>query len=174
MTPRQRRIIGALVIANAAIILALVVFVASFSPATSAKLLPSPVPAYPAGMASSRTCEQRGVELLSQADLAGTVSFISDGTLQLDIVYPIPQDQETEKAAQQVWTAFDIAQALKQDQCDTFSDVAVLIRAQGTRSSVQIRASVGSTDLDAFYNGGLSESDFIDRVQYEARPVDMR
>jgi hypothetical protein len=30
------------------------------------------------------------------------------------------------------------------------------------------------TDLEAFHSGELSESEFIDRVQYEADPVDGR
>jgi hypothetical protein len=174
MTPRQRRIIGALVIANAAVILALVVLVARFSPATSATPLPSPVPPHPAGTSSPQICQRRGVQLLSQAGLAGTATLISDRTLRLDLVYPIPGGQNAEEAAQEVWTAFDIAQALNQDQCNYFSHVAVVIQAQGAQSSIQIRASVDTTDLDAFYSGELSESEFIDRVQYEARPVDGR
>jgi hypothetical protein len=92
----------------------------------------------------------------------------------LDIVYPIPGDQNAEEAAQQVWTAFDIAQALSQDQCDGFSRVTVVIQAHGARSSIQIRAGVEARDLNAFHDGELSESEFIDRVQYEADPADGR
>jgi hypothetical protein len=178
MTPRQKRIIGVLVIANGAVILALVLFVARFSPASSPTPLPSPVPhdpsAGPPGVLPSQVCQRRAVQLLSQAGLAGTATFISGKTLRLDLVYPIPQDQNAEEAAQQVWTAFDIARALSEDQCDSFSHISVMIQAQGAQSSIQIRASVDATDLEAFHSGELSESEFIGRVQYEADPVDGR
>ena len=176
MTPRQKRIIGVLVIANAAVILALIVFVAHSSPATSAT--PLPVSPYsstgPAGLLSLQTCQQRAVQLLSQAGLGGTATFISDGTLRLDLVYPLPEDQKAGEAAQQVWTAFDIAWALSQGQCDSFCQILVVIQAQGTQSPIQIQASVDRIDLEAFHNGELSESDFIDRVQYEVAPLDGR
>jgi hypothetical protein len=109
--------------------------------------------------------------LLSQAGLAGTVSIASDQTLRFDIVYEIPRDQDAEEAAQQVWTSFDIVRALSQDQCKDFSQVVVVIQGQGAQTSIHIRASVDATDLEAFHGGQLSESEFIDRVQYEAYPV---
>jgi hypothetical protein len=176
MTPRQKRIIRVLAIANGAVILALVVFAARFSPITSPTPWGSPLPPYPSPGPSEapswQACEQRAVQLLSQAGLGGTAASTSNKTLRLDLVYPVPQDQEAEEAAQQVWTAFDIAQALNQDQCDNFSHVTVVIQTRGAPSSIQIRASVDTTDLEAFHNGELSESEFIDRVHYEAHPVD--
>lgn len=178
MTPQQKRIIGALVIANATVILTLVVFVARFSPAASATPLPSPIPPHPtagpASSLSSRACQQHAVQLLSQAGLGGTAALTPGRTLRLDLVYAIPQGQTAEEAAQQVWTAFDIAQALSGDLCDAFSHVTVLIQAEGTQSATQIQASVDITDLEAFYNGELSESAFIERVQYQAQTVDGR
>jgi hypothetical protein len=178
VTARQKLIIGVLVFANGAVILALVVFVARFSPAISSTPSPSPVPPYPSagpsGPLSSQLCQRGAVQLLSQAGLGGTATFIPGKTLRLDLVYPIPQDQHAEEAAQQVWTAFDIARALSQDQCDNFSHVVVVIQAEGTQSSIQIRAGVDTTDLEAFHSGELTEAQFIDRVQYEADPVDGR
>jgi hypothetical protein len=178
MTPRQKRIIGVLAIANGAVILALALFVVRFSSATSAMPLPwSATPHSPAGPEEAlypEACQRRAVQLLSQAGLGGTAAVLSGETLQLDLVYPIPQDQDAEEAAQQVWTAFDIARALSQDPCGDFSHVTVVIQAQGargeavTQSSIQIHASVDTTDLEALHNGELSEGEFIDRVQYEA------
>jgi hypothetical protein len=166
MTPRQNRIIRALVIANAAVILTLVVFVAHLPPAPPATPLPSPGPS---GPLSARACQWHAVQLLSQASLGGKATLTSDQTLRWDVVYPVLEDQNAEEAAQHVWTVFDIAQTLSQDRCDRFYHVAVVIQAQGTQSTIQIRASVDTTDLDAYYNGELSESEFINRVQYEAR-----
>jgi hypothetical protein len=199
MTPRQKSIIWVLAIANGAVILALVVFVARFSPEASPTLLPSAAPPDPSGGPSPalssvqatspstssgqrpgqappgalswEECQQRAVRLLSQGGLGGTATLVSDRTLRLALVYPIPKDQTVEQAAQQVWTAFDIAQALTQDQCNDFFHVTVVIQGQGAQSSIQIRANVDAADLEAFYGGELSEGEFIDRVQYEAEPV---
>jgi hypothetical protein len=49
-----------------------------------------------------------------------------------------------------------------------------MIQAQGAQGSIQVRASVDATDLEAFHSGELSEIELIDRVQYEADPVDGR
>jgi hypothetical protein len=167
MTSRQKCIVGVLAVANGAVILALVVVLTRLSPATSATSLPSSVPPGP-----SDACERRVVQLLSQAGLSGTAGFISGETLRLDLVYPIPQDQAAEEAAQQVWTAFDIATALSQGQCGDFFHVTVVVETQGAQNSLRIRADVDRTDLEAFQNGELSESDFIDRVHYEAQSAD--
>jgi hypothetical protein len=90
-----------------------------------------------------------------------------DGTLRFDLVCPVPQDQDAEDAAQQVWTAFDTAQVLSRDQCDSFSRITVLIQAHSPEDSLQIRASVVAADLEAYSRGEVTESTFIDRVQYE-------
>ena len=170
-------------IANCVVVLAVVILVARPLSATaptspSSSALPSASPGtrtgseQPQGRATStsrlpQACQRRAVDLLSRAGLGGTIALLSDETLRLDLVYPIPQDQDIEEAAQQVWTAFDIAQALSQDQCDSFSGITVLIQTQGPQSSVQIRASVDSADLGAYYGGEITESVLIDRVQYQ-------
>jgi hypothetical protein len=66
-----------------------------------------------------------------------------------------------------VWTAFDAARALSQDQCESFSRILVLIQAHSPTDSLQIRASVDAADLEAYSLGEVTESTFIDRVQYE-------
>jgi hypothetical protein len=190
MTPRQKRIIGALVIANCVVVLAVVILAtrplsatAPTSPSSSA--LPSASPgtptwsAQPQGRATPtsrlpQACQRRAVDLLSRAGLGGTIGLLSDETLQLDLVYPIPQDQGVEQGAQQVWTAFDIAHALILAQCDSFSGITVLIQAQGSQGSLQIRARVDSADLEAYYGGEITESVFIDRVQYQVDGADER
>jgi len=171
------------VIANCVVVLAVVTLAARSLPPTSPTR--SPTPAHPdasAGVSNgsgqpqgraaspsplSQACQRRAVDLLSQAGLGGTVALMPDGTLRFDLVCPIPQDQDTEEAAQRVWTAFDTAQALTQDQCNGFSRIVVLIQAHSPKDSLQIRASVDAADLDAYSRGEVTESTFIDHVQYE-------
>jgi hypothetical protein len=170
MTPRQKRIIGALAIANGLIILTLIVFLTRFSGPIPSAPLPTPVPTYPSGALSSQECQQRAVQMVSQAGLAGTATVIPGESLRLELVYPMAPGESLASAAQQVWTAFDIAIALTENRCDIVSRVEVQIepRSRGAQGLTQIRASVDVADLKAFHSGKLSESEFIDQVQYKA------
>lgn len=171
MTPRQKRIIGALVIANVALLVTLLIFVPRFSGSRSPLSRPSPVPTYDAQTRLSPACRQRAVQALSQAGLGGRASLAGQ-TIRFDLVHRITEDGSTEDVAQQVWTALDVARALADDECDAFSRIEIVIEGQGTPRPIWIHAAVDAADLKAFHGGELSESAFIDRVQYRIEPSD--
>lgn len=173
MTPRQKRIIGVLAVANGVIVLTLILFATRLSGGISSVLLPTPVPTYPSEALSSQECQQRALRMVSQAGLGGTATVIPGESLWLNLVYPMAPGDDLDDAAQQVWTAFDIATALTEERCDIVSRVEVQIepRPQGAEGLTRLRASVDVAHLKAFYSGELTENEFIDRVQYEADPA---
>ncbi len=174
MTPRQKRIIGALAIANGVILLALIVFVTRFSGSSSSAPLSTPVSTHLSGSLSAQECEQRALQSILRAGFGGTVAVVPGESLQLNLVYPMAPDESVDDLAQRVWTAFDIAIALTDDGCDIVSriDVRLEPRSHGAQGPTQIYASVDAVELKAFYEGELSESAFIDLVRYEATSAD--
>lgn len=173
MTLRQKRIIGVLVITNGILILGLVLLMTRFSGSGPSALIPTPVPTYPPGSLSSQECQQRATEMMSQSGLSGTAAVIPGESLQLDLVYRGTAVESLDNAAQQVWRAFDVATALTNNRCAIISrvEVQVEVRSRSDQELGQIRATVDVTDLEAFDNGDLSESEFIDQVAYEAIPA---
>ena len=120
---------------------------------------------------------------MAQAGLGGTVTLTSGNSLRFEITQSLshPVTQSPNEAAQSVWTAFDVALALQEqeDECATFTQVEVTILAVRLNahdeahsgqtdafSSWQIYASVSAADLEAFSAGELSENEFIERVTY--------
>ncbi|MGD2105939.1 MAG: hypothetical protein PVJ55_12585 [Anaerolineae bacterium] len=94
-----------------------------------------------------------------------------DGTLHFDLVCRGAQDTEAGDVAQHVWTAFDVGLALADGQCDTFSRMEIVIQTDGASRPSQVFAAVDMADLEAYHGAELSESAFIDRVQYRIEPV---
>ena len=170
MTPRQKRIIGLLIVGNAILFVISALFLASFSGSTSPLGLPTPVPTYRAQTAFWPACQQRLIDLLWQGGLGGTAALVDD-TLQLDLVYWVPPDEHRGDVAQQVWTAFDAVVSLTNDRCESFTDVEITIEAQGVPEPTRVYADVGIADLKAFRSGELSESVFLDRVGYRIELV---
>lgn len=171
MTAKQRRIIGVLAIANLVFLVALLTFVARFSRSLPPSRAPSPVPVETRKARLSPACRRRAVQLLSQAGLGGTVD-LADKTLVFDLVYRVSDGECAQDAVQQVWTAFDVALAMSNDRCDSFSHVEVVIEADGAATATRFYAAVSATDLEAYHDGALSESEFIDRVAYRTDPGD--
>lgn len=173
MTPRQKRILGGLVVANVACLILLLLSVTRFSGSVSPLGLPSPVPTYRPGAQLSPACQRRAVRMLSQAGLGGTVT-LNDQALQFDLVHHVhvTDDAHTEGLAQRVWTAFDIALALVDVDCDTFSRVEIMIESQGAPKLTRVYAAVDASDLQAFGSGALSERAFIDQVHYQSESID--
>jgi hypothetical protein len=162
--------LGTLVVANAALVLALIAFMSpswSSGPGTAS---PSAAHADLAEALSPEECQQRAVQMLWRAGLGGTASFALGETLQLDLVYPVAQGESVQLAAQQVWTAFDIALALSEGGCDIFSRIAVVVQPQRDETPTQFRAWVDKADLQALDSAEISEDEFIDRVQYVVEP----
>jgi hypothetical protein len=171
MTPRQRLIVGVLVVANAAVILAIVALVTrpGVSPVPSFANTPSPASSpssSPAPVLPPTDCRWRATQLLAQAGLGGTVVITSDGSLEFDIPYTLEPDQMVDEAAQTIWTAFDVALALREYRCVAYSQVRVTILAHGDQVDIQINAAVSTADLVAYGAGALSEDEFIDTVIY--------
>ena len=88
------------------------------------------------------------------------------GPLRFETVCTLAPGQTADEAAQLVWTVFDVALALDEDECGSFTEVKVTILAQGIQTDTQIYASVSAADLAAFSAGELSEDEFIERVIY--------
>ncbi len=176
MTPKQKRAITTLAVADIVVILALVVlmthpFGTNPSPFSHSYTPPPP----------QQTCQWQATQLLAQAGLGGTVTLTPDGPLRFEIAYPIAPGQAADEAAQSVWTAFDVALALQEqeDKCAIFTQVEVVIpaiqlsthdEAHSSQTSAfspwQVSASVSTTDLMALSAGELSEDEFIERVTY--------
>ena len=210
MTPRQKRIVAILAMANMVVILALIGLVTR-APGTG----PSPRPSYQTLTPLQETCQRRATQLLADAGLGGTVTLAPQDTdsvpstpgwsLRFQIAYPpaptptaesanadsdrasadidrSPVDIERSsvdvdrapEAAQSVWTAFDVALALQEQetQCAIFSQVDVIVLIQNGQMDTRISARAFTADLVAFHAGELSEDDFIDRVTYVTSAVD--
>lgn len=168
MTLRQKRIIALLAIANVAVIVALVMLVAR--PYDTGPLPPTHTQAL---SPTQRACQWRATQLLSRAGLAGTVALTPDGSLHFEVTSPPAPGQTVDEAAQSVWTVFDVAQALQEQEtdCATFTQVKVTIMVHNGQSDAQISASVSAADLAALGDGELSEEQFLERVTYATSAV---
>jgi hypothetical protein len=198
MKPKQKRIVAVLVALNLLVVLGLVLWISqtldtdSSSAPTSthlgegvAEVSASPTaspgrdistagtePTDAAPMpsaASYEACQWRAAQLLTNAGLDGAV-LVSGDTLRFDITYSLTPGQPVDEAAQSIWLAFDVTLALVEEACDPFTQVEVVVLAQGsqtTRTSVRTSARVSTADLVAFDAGELSEDAFIQRVTYQ-------
>ncbi|MCP4539644.1 MAG: hypothetical protein GY832_21110 [Chloroflexi bacterium] len=160
MNSKQKRVIGILVIANVIIISILLTL-------TTRPALPSRVHTPTPGHLSRPTlpptdCQWQATQLLAQADLGGTVMLTTDGSLVFEIIYPLASDQTVDDAAQETWTAFDIALTLYEQGCSAFTQVQVMILSHDTR----INTHVSTADLIAFSTDELSQGEFIERVTF--------
>lgn len=196
MKPKQKRIVAVLVTANVIIILGLVLWVSQTlnteppSMPTStrqggdtaeASTGPSVIPNLGASTASSseladaslpasssyEDCQWRAAQLLTDAGLNGAVVLAPADTLHFDIVYSLAPGQTADEAAQSIWLAFDVALALVEEECDPFTQIEVVVLAQGSQTITRISAHVNASDLVAFAAGKLTEGEFIQRVAYQ-------
>jgi hypothetical protein len=197
MKPRQKRIVAALVAANVVIILGLVLWVSqvlntsSSSVPTStrqggdlAEISASPVvpPSRSVSTPSSsvavdasslpttssfEACQWKAAQLLTSAGLDGAVVLASGDTLRFEIAHSLAPGQTVDEAAQSIWLAFDVALALVEEECNFFTQIEVIVLAQGSQTSTRIGARVSTADLVAFSAGELSEDEFIQRVTYQ-------
>jgi hypothetical protein len=200
MKPKQKRIVTVLVAANVVIILGLVLWVsqalntgsssapvstrqvgdiaeASAGPVVTPSRIvlssssPEPTDTSSLPTASSyEACQWRAAQLLTSAGLNGAVMLASDGTLRFDIAHSLAPGQAVDEAAQSIWLAFDIALVLVEEECDLFTQIEVIVLAQGsqtTRTSARISARVSAADLVAFNARELNEDEFIQRVTYQ-------
>ncbi len=169
MTPRQKRIIIALIIANVAVILALATLMRLMAHSATPTVSPPDLSRWQAD------CEWQAAQHLAQAGMGGTVTLAPSGALHVALVHPVPPDHlapaqatDLDEAAQSVWTAFDVALALqKRPECAGFTQVQVVIRAHSPLTDTRISATVSSSDLSAYGSGTLSETAFIERVNYQ-------
>jgi hypothetical protein len=153
MTRKQKYIIAILAITNVAVTLALIVL--TTRPTATRPHTPSPP-------ISQDDCQWSATQLLAQVGLGGTVMLTADGALDLNITYPLAPGQVTDDAAQEIWTAFDVALALHEQGCSSFTQIRITILAHDT----QIDASVSTSDLIAYSADELSQEEFIERVTY--------
>jgi hypothetical protein len=180
MKPKQKRIVALLVAANVVLVLGLVLWifqalnanpsstrqsegVAGASTPDDAELTVVPLlPTTP----SHEACQWKAAQLLAHARLNGAVTLTPAGVLRFDIVYSLAPGQVADEAAQSIWLAFDIALDLVEEECNLFTQVEVIVLAQGNATSTRISARVSTADLVAFDAGELSEDQFAARVTY--------
>jgi len=218
MTPKQKRIIAILAAANIIVLLTLAIL-ATHPPGgreygarvredrastdigrasaeelglvpTLSSFPPPPRPLPYTATPGQQACQWRATRLLAQAGLCGTLTLSPDGPLRFEITHRLVRNQTVDQAAQSVWTAFDVALALldQEDECATFTQIEVIVLVQGsergqwpesaidTESGAdapigQIYASVRTADLVAFNEGRLREDDFVERVIYTATRI---
>ena len=160
MNPKQKRIVGILVITNVVVILILVALTTRQTPSSRAHI---PIPIRPPRPTlPPDDCQWQATQLLAQAGLGGTVMLTTNEALAFEITYPLTPGQTADDAAQETWTAFDIALALHEQGCPSFTRVEVTILAHHS----QINVSVSTSDLIAFDADELSQDNFIERVTY--------
>ena len=160
MSPRQKYIVITLAIANVVAILALVALLTrTLTPSHphTPTLLPETCQTLPRSAIA-----WRATQLLAQAGLGGRAALTTGGSLDLKINYPLAPSQTMDDAAQAVWTAFDIALALHEEECPAFTQVTVMVHSNQTNT--QINASVNTSDLIAFGANELSQDEFIEHV----------
>jgi len=182
MSPRQRRIVAALALANALIILVLVALVGRW-PVPLPRLSPSPVrlpqtttaprptPALRTRIhlppaATPDVCAWQATQMLAQGKLGGAVTLAPNEVLRFKITHPLTSGQALDEAAQSVWAAFDVALFLQEMGGCASRRVEVVVVVPRDRGEAQIHASADMADLLAFSAGELSEEEFIDRVTY--------
>jgi hypothetical protein len=95
------------------------------------------------------------------------VTLLADGVLRFDLIYPLTPDQDVDDAAQSVWLALDVASALTKGNCDSFTEIEIVILAQGEQTFTRVSARVSLADLLSFNSGELNEDEFIQRVTYQ-------
>jgi hypothetical protein len=103
---------------------------------------------------------------LTGVGLDGAVVLASD-TLRFDIVHSPAPGRAADEAAQSIWLAFDVALALVEEECDLFTQIEVIVLAQGNQTITRISARVSAADLVAFNADKLTEDEFIQRVTYQ-------
>jgi hypothetical protein len=191
MKQKQKRIVFGLVAANVVVILGLLLWVSlamnagsSSAPTSTQSRIPASPAASPGKSTSAPTgsvsaqatltatsslemCQWKAAHLLARAELDGAVTLAPDGSLRFNVTYSLTPDRAVDEAAQSIWLAFDIALALLEDGCDLFTQVEVLVLAQGNQTVTHISARVDTVDLVAFDAGELSEDEFIQRVTYQ-------
>lgn len=197
MKPGQKRIVAVLVAANVVIILGLVLWVSqalntrsssvpaptrqggdlteiSASPVVpSSRSVSTPSSSEPVDASSLPTtssyeaCQWKAAQLLTSAGLDGAVVLASGDTLRFDIAHSLAPGQAVDEAAQSIWLAFDVALALVEEECDPFTQIEVIVLAQGSQTVTRISARVSAADLVAFSAGELNEDEFIQRVTYQ-------
>ena len=173
MTPRQKHTIVILAIADIVVILTLVVLVTRPSgtnplPLSHASTEPSGRGSAKSPTARQRTCQWQAAQLLTRAGLGGTVRLTPDGLLRFEITHPVAPGQTADAAAQSVWTAFDVALVLQEqedeahqgeahrhrNECAIFTQVEVIILA------VRLSPSAGSGQVPSagFRTGAHDEA----------------
>lgn len=165
MTPKQKRIVATLAVADLVIILGMAALMMHLARVTA---LPPPTPGFTTAIApntpsrsASEMCQWQAVQQMVQAGLSGSATLSAD-TLRFEVITALAPDQTPDDAAQLVWTAFDIALAL--EEACAFTQVEVIIRIQD--SDTTLHAGVTVADLVAYSTGALTEDDFIARVTY--------
>ena len=188
MTEKQKRFLAILAATNVVIITMLVVAMTRSSRSTPQRGFSTLTPPYLPSLTASHVraaalaredCQWQAAQLLAQAGLGGTATLTPAGVLGFEIIYPDVTSLTTsgnrssvDKAAQSVWTAFDIALALHNPSgktagsCGTFSQVDVTILVHTQQAEAELNASVSATDLTGYDGGELSEEAFISRVDY--------
>jgi hypothetical protein len=172
MTSKQKLAVGVLVAVNIAVITTLVVLLTRpvSLPTSSYSSIPTPSRSAILALPPS-DCQWQATQLLARAGLAGTVTLTGDGSLDFDITYPLAPGQVVDEAAEAVWTAFEVALALREYRCATFARVEVTVLARGGQVDTQLDASVSAADLLAYSAGELSAEGFIERVTYARREM---
>lgn len=111
--------------------------------------------------------------MLSEAGFGGIVA-LNEGTLRFMLVFPLASGESQDEVAQRAWSVFDIALALADEGCATFSGIEMMITHQGDSRAARSHITVEVEDIRAFYAGELTESTFIDRVAYWMEPTVVR
>jgi hypothetical protein len=172
MTPKQKFAVGVLATVNIAAITTLVVLFTRpvAFPTSSYSSIPTPSRFAMLALPPS-DCQWRATQLLARAGLAGTVTMTGDGSLDFDITYPLAPGQVIDEAAEAVWTAFEVALAVREYKCVTFIRIGVTVLVHSEQADTQIDARVSVADLLAYGAGELSAERFIERVTYAKREM---
>lgn len=185
MTRKQLLFLLALLLGNLIICALLVFLIQGNRPLTTAELaatvaaLPTDTPAptltptsWPTPILSSEkslVCQREAGDVLYGLGLAGTVHLAPGGRLDLCLHSRAPAVERFADAKEEVWTAFEIALSLREQGCDLFDQLQVLVLdTRWDPPRVQVTVLAQLDDLKAWQQGRIIDAELIARLQVES------
>jgi len=109
-------------------------------------------------------CVQQPAARLARMGCAAHVTSTIEGTLLVHVLPP--PGQSPGLAAQTIWTAFDAVASLPAD-CP-YRELMVIVTTEETR----LQAHVSASDVRAWAEGLLPDTELVERVAYTEEPLD--
>lgn len=185
MTRKQLLLLVGLLVGNLAICALLVFIIQSNRPLTTAELAatlaalptssptptstPTPWPTPIPPSEKSLVCQREAAEALYRLGLAGSVHITPDGRLDITLHSRAPAVERFADVREEVWTAFELALALTEEDCALFDQLWVNVldtRWDPPRPRVTVLAQLD--DLEAWRQGRIIDAELVARLQVQS------